>query len=375
MKKIRFSITNLGSGGAEKILINILKHLPRDKYQLSLFLFEKSGVYLEDIPKDVELQYFINPAKFVGCLQNLYDRLIKKIAFRVLMHYPSLVYKICGVKYCDIDIAFIQDTTYLLKADFAKSKVAWIHCDVKNTPFYNVGLRENLLHADKIVCVSQAVQMNTVRCFPEYENKILFIYNPSPIDDIRSMSNGEGFLKYQPQTIVAVGRLAREKGFDLLINALKKMHQKGHKYSLKIIGEGYERSNLQNLINVLKLEDYVELLGFKNNPYKYIKAADLLVLSSYFEGLGQVLVEALCLGVPIVSSDCESGPRDVLCRGKCGLLVPVGDVEKLADGIELLMTDEQLREEFIANGLKRAQDFDLPMIMTQIEALFDEVSK
>lgn len=373
MKKIRFSITNLGSGGAEKILINILKHLPRDKYQVSLFLFEKSGVYLKDIPNDVELQYFINPAKFVGCLQKLYDRLIKRIAFRILMHYPRLVYKICGVKYCDIDVAFIQDTTYLLKADWAKSKVAWIHCDVKNTPFYDVGLRENLQRADKIICVSQAVQINTGKCFPEYDSKLQFIYNPSPIDEIMVMSNCEIIPKYQQQTIIAVGRLAREKGFDLLINALKKMHQKGHKYSLKIIGEGYERPNLQNLINVLELEDFVELLGFKSNPYKYIKAADLLVLSSYFEGLGQVLVEALCLGVPIVSSDCESGPRDVLCSGKCGLLVPVGDSDQLAVGIERVMTDQILREQFIASGLQRAKDFDSPKIMAEIELLFDSL--
>ncbi|MBX9866149.1 MAG: glycosyltransferase [Burkholderiales bacterium] len=372
MKTIRFSITNLGGGGAEKILINILKHLPRDEYQISLFLFEKNGIYLKCVPNDIAIQYFIDPAKFPKWVKLFYQILIKKFAFRLLMHFPSLVYKVCGVKYCDIDIAYIQDTTYLLKTNYAKKKLAWIHCDIKNTPFFTRGLKINLKYADKIICVSQDLNDELCNTFPEYSFKSINIQNPSELTEIQALAKIEEF-KYNPRTIVSVGRLTRQKGFDVLIRAIKVLHDRNLNYSLKILGEGADFDQLQELICQLNLVDYIELLGFKSNPYKYMNAADLFVLSSRYEGFGQVLVEALCIGVPIVSTDCNAGPREILHDGECGLLVPVGDVEKLADGIELLMTDIKLREKFIARGLKRAQDFDVSQIMVKIKTLLAEV--
>ncbi len=372
MKKVRFSITNLGGGGAEKILINILKYLPRDKFQISLFLFEKSGVYLKDIPNDVELQYFINPDIFPTSLRSLYYKVIRKAAFRLLMNFPSVVYKICGVKYCDVDIAYIQDTTYLLKANNAKKKIAWIHCDIKSTPFYELGLETNLQYADKIVCVSEDLKSGLCKSYPKYSYKTITIQNPSPLSDIKTQAKIDEF-KYKAGMIISVGRLTRQKNFDVLIRAIRVLQDKNLNYSLKILGEGADFDQLQELIHQLNLTEYIELLGFKSNPYRYMNAADVFVLSSRYEGFGQVLVEALCVGVPVVSTDCKVGPREVLQDGECGLLVPVGDVEKLADGIELMMTNVELREEFVANGLKRAQDFDLPKIMTQIEALLDEI--
>jgi glycosyltransferase involved in cell wall biosynthesis len=373
MKSIRFSIVDLAEGGAEKVLISILKHLPREKYQITLFLFEKTGVYLKDVPLDVELKYLINTTMLPNWFLPFYRKVIRKIAFRLLMYVPSLIYKITGVKVTDIDVAYLQDTTYLLKAtQFSRNKIAWMHCSVENTPVYRAGLDKNLKSVDKIVCVSEAVKIGFCSLLPDCSDKLLYIYNPSPIKLIEELSQVDS-ITYDAPTIIAVGRLAKEKGFDILIKAIYLLKAKSHTYNLKIVGSGGEFEYLQELVKSLNLESSVELLGFQDNPYKFLKAADLFVLSSYYEGLGQVLVEALCLGVPIVSTDCKSGPREVLQNGECGLLVPVGDVEKLADGIELMMTNVELREEFVANGLKRAQDFDLPKIMTQIEALFDEI--
>lgn len=372
MKTIRFSITNLGGGGAEKILINILKYLPQDKYHISLFLFEKKGVYLEDIPKYVKLQYFMNPAKFTGYLQPLYDKLIRKIAFRMLMHYPRLVYKICGVQYFDIDVAFLQDTTYLMKVANANKKIAWLHTNIYRSPTFKNGLYENLLEVDKIICVSDGVKQKLNVAFPDLKSRSKVIYNPTDIRLINDLSLSN-HVQFNGKTILAVGSLSAAKGFDILIRAIKVLFDRGYDYKLKIIGSGEEEHNLLTLILNLKLQTQVELLGFMDNPFSVVKAADLFVLSSRNEGLPGALLEALCLGIPVVSTDCEVGPREILQDGECGLLVPVGDVEKLADGIELLMTDIELREKFVVQGLKRAQDFDLPKIMTQIEALFDEI--
>lgn len=372
MKKIRFSITNLGGGGAEKILINILRYLPRDKYQISLFLFEKSGVYLKDIPNDVELQYFINPDIFPTSLRLFYYKVIRKAAFRLLMNFPSLVYKICGVRYCDVDIAYIQDTTYLLKANNAKKKIAWIHTNILISPTYKSGIRENLNFTDKIISVSQGATSIMNNAYLELKNRTKTIYNPSPLSEITKLSESHQ-VKFLKPTIIGVGNLTKVKGFDVLIKSFKLMIDRGFDWDLVILGDGELREDLLLLINELSILDHVQLLGFMDNPFSMVKAADLFVLSSRNEGLPGALLEALCLGVPVVSTDCEVGPREILQDGECGLLVPVGDVEKLADGIELLMTDIELREKFVVQGLKRAQDFDLPKIMTQIEALLDEI--
>ena len=372
MKKIRFSITNLGGGGAEKILINILKHLSRDKYQISLFLFEKSGVYLKDIPNGVELQCFINPETYPTWLRPLYYKLIRKLAFRLLMHFPSVVYKICGIQYCDIDIAFLQDTTYLMKVANANKKISWIHTNIYRSPTFKDGLYKNLLVSDEIICVSDGVKYKLDMAFPDLISETKVIYNPTEIALINDLSL-TSYVKLNGKTILAVGRLSYVKGFDVLIRAIGLLIDRGGDYYLKIIGSGEEEHNLLKLIYDLSLQSRVELLGFMSNPYPYMKSADVFVLSSRNEGLPGALIEAQCLGVPIVSTDCESGPREILLDGECGLLVPVANVEKLADGIELLMTDIKLREKFITRGLERAQDFDLPKIMTQIEALLDEI--
>lgn len=372
MKKIRFSIINLSDGGAEKILINILKCLSRDKYDISLFLFEKSGVYLKDIPQDVEVSYLINESKRSHYLLSLFGKIFRKSAFRIFMYFPSLVYRICGIKYCDIDIAYIQDTTYLLKANHAKKKIAWIHTNILNSPTYDHGLEQNLAFADKIISVSQGATdiMNNV--YPDFKNRTMTIYNPSPLSEITKLSELHNVAFFKP-TIIGVGKLKEVKGFDILIKSFKLIIDRGFDWDLIILGDGELRQELESLVNELSIFDHVQLLGFKENPYPYMAKADLFVLSSYFEGFGQVVVEAQYLGIPIVSTDCDVGPREILQAGNCGLLVPVGDVEKLADGIEQLMTDQQLRETFIARGLNRAQDFDLPKIMAQVESLLDEI--
>ena len=372
MKQIRFSITNLADGGAEKILINILKCLSRDKYHISLFLFEKSGVYLKNIPHDVDVNYFIHETKNSSWLLSLFGKIFRTFAFRVFMYFPGLVYRLCGIKYCDIDISYIQDTTYLLKANHAKKKIAWIHTNILNSPTYKRGLEQNLACADKIISVSQGATDIINKSFSDFKNRTMTIYNPSPLSEISKLSESHHVVFLKP-TIVGVGKLKKVKGFDILIKSFKLIIERGFDWNLVILGDGELRDELESLINELSISDHVQLLGFKENPYSYMAKADLFVLSSYFEGFGQVVVEAQYLGIPIVSTDCDVGPREILHDGECGLLVPVGSIEKLAAGIEQLMTDQQLRDKFIAKGIKRAQDFDLPKVMTQVEDLFDEI--
>ncbi len=147
----------------------------------------------------------------------------------------------------------------------------------------------------------------------------------------------------QPPVIMGVGRLARQKDFPTLIKAFS-MVKKQTQTRLMILGEGKERAALQDLIDSLGLTDSVELYGYCPNPFALLKRAALFVLSSAWEGLPNVLIEAMALGVPVVATDCRSGPAEILDKGRYGRLVPVGNAEEMAGAILAALSDPPARE-------------------------------
>ena len=164
-------------------------------------------------------------------------------------------------------------------------------------------------------------------------NNVKTIYNPSYSLDLISKSKedimDEKFNNIIGSKIIAVGRLVKQKDFKTLIKAFKIVKEKLKDSNLIIIGEGSERKNLENLVKGLKLSD-VYFLGYKSNPYKYVAKCDLFVLSSLYEGLPNVLIEAIAVGTPVVSTNCLSGPSEILLDGRGGDLVEVGNYENLA---------------------------------------------
>lgn len=171
--------------------------------------------------------------------------------------------------------------------------------------------------------------------------------------------------------IISAGRLAPEKRFADLINAIKTMNESRY-VRLILLGDGPLRQELQTLIDELKLADRVQLLGFQDNPMKFFKRSRLFVLSSRVEGLPNVLVEAMACGCPVVSTNCPTGPREVLRDGEYGELVPVGsppalagailralevepDPEKLKEAVFPFTADEVLKRHLIALGLGQGQ--------------------
>jgi glycosyltransferase involved in cell wall biosynthesis len=168
--------------------------------------------------------------------------------------------------------------------------------------------------------------------------RIQLIYNPVVTPELGELKKADlqhpWFGSGQPPVILAVGRLKPQKDFSTLIHAFAKV-RKNRLCRLLILGEGPERGALEALIRELGLEQDVELPGFLENPCAYMSRASLFVLSSRWEGLPTVLIEALYCGVPIVSTDCPSGPREILAGGQYGSLVPVQDVPALAEAIDL----------------------------------------
>ena len=166
------------------------------------------------------------------------------------------------------------------------------------------------------------------------------IYNPTFDPSIRPMAEEpvteSWFAPGEPPVVLGVGRLAPQKDFSLLLRAFAAMRAKTD-CRLVIIGEGPERARLEALATELGVSADVELPGFRTNPYSYMARASLFVLSSRYEGLPNVLIEAQACGVPVLATDCPTGPREILLGGSAGVLVPVGDVEAMAEqGVRLL---------------------------------------
>jgi len=197
---------------------------------------------------------------------------------------------------------------------------------------------------DSIIAVSHGVAGDFSNFTGIQPEKIKVIYNPIDIEDILDKSKCPIDHAWLPpeRTIpvaLAVGNLKEAKGYDTLLTAFSRVVQK-IPARLIIIGEGQERGRLEQLIRKLKLSQYVDLAGARVNPYPYMAACDVFCLSSRREGFGIVLAEALALNKPIVATDCESGPREVLQNGKVGTLVPVDDVESFAQAIIRILANK-----------------------------------
>lgn len=195
--------------------------------------------------------------------------------------------------------------------------------------------------ADAVVAVSKGVAEDLTRMFLGLREHVEVVYNPvnmaSIIKSSKESLNHKWFNDTSPPVILAVGRLTTAKDYPTLIRAFSIVLQNCDA-RLLILGEGEERQELQKLIVNLGIEDKVELLGFVQNPYPYMKQCSLYVLSSIREGLPNVLIQALALGASVVSTDCPSGPSEILRNGKVGQLVPPEDINTLAVAISKLLT-------------------------------------
>jgi glycosyltransferase involved in cell wall biosynthesis len=192
-------------------------------------------------------------------------------------------------------------------------------------------------HIDRIVAVSDGVAEDTVRIARIPRQRISVIRNPVITPDLDRLAAAPCTHPWlapdQPPVILGAGRLQRQKDFPTLIRAFSRLPRTGG-YRLGILGEGGGRSKLEALIGELGLTDRVALLGFQDNPYAWLARARLFVLSSAWEGSPNVLTEAMALGVPVVSTDCPSGPYELLDGGRFGPLVPVGDAMALAAAMQ-----------------------------------------
>ena len=378
-KKILFCIDSLGGGGAEKVLLDILKNIDKEKYDIDVFLTFYSGIYIAEVEKAIgkKVLSFIKEKKcgensniFFKRLESLKLRLKCKIAFDYPVLIPALFFK----KY-DIEIAFLEGrTTKLVSKTFlSKRKIAWVHIDLlKYKLLDRKVLEEVYTKFYKIICVSNSVQESIKQIVPNISTKTEVIYNLIDREEIVKKAELVN-VRYDKRVIniVSVGRLVNQKGYDILLEAHKELIKEGFEYNLYILGEGGKRRELEKYIDDNNLKKNTFLLGFKQNPYPYIKAADFFVSSSRYEGYPLVLCEAVCLGKPIIATRC-TGPTEILENGKYGILVEVENVNDLKEKIKILILNKKLRKKYQKLSISRREVFNIKKRIKQIEGVLDE---
>jgi len=226
-------------------------------------------------------------------------------------------------------------------------------------------------HADAVVGVSRAVADGLLAAgLPS--GKVHTIYDPTVTDEMFRLAGEQPTHKWlnpkRDRVILGAGRFTAQKGFDVLIRAFRTILGRIPDCRLVIVGDGPDRGKLEGLVRDLGLAERVDLPGYTKNPYSFMKNADLYVLSSRYEGLAMTLIEAMALGTPVVSTDCPSGPAEVLDGGRFGTLVPVADHQALARAIVDALADPRSTEEQVkwARGtfsVEAASEKYLPLLL------------
>lgn len=360
-KRLLFIIDNLKGGGAEKILITILQSLDTELYNVDLFLINREGVYLDNVPRNMFLYSALGDS----------SQLMNKIRRRVLLTFPSLFYIFYIRKKYDCYIAFREDTAtrILLKAPASARRLAWLHTDLMRHAFCKTTNKQkyfrDLSSLNRIVCVSKACQNTLIKLCPAVKNKSIVLYNPINISDIIQKSNIHIDIPFSHDRInlLAVGRIDKGKNHRFLIECMPLLLNKGN-FTLWILGVGPLQTELEKQRYDMGLQDYVHFLGFEENPYPLIRSCDVFVLSSLYEGLPTVIIEALILEKSIVSSPCV-GAEEILCNGEFGYVAPL-DINSFSEAICKASEYSLLR----TNKLRhRLSDFDINQQMCKINTL------
>ncbi len=238
---------------------------------------------------------------------------------------------------------------------------------------HNIGLLWSLLrrltypHAQALVIQTESVRTWAAKF---YSRNPLFVI-PNPLTVVTQNPETEPCLNLPAQFIVAMGRMDKYKGFDLLLNAFAKINTGS--WELVLIGEGEERSNLRRLSEQLGISSIVHMPGRIKNPDSILHHAEIYVLSSLYEGFPNALLEAMRAGVAVISFDCPSGPAEIIHHGIDGLLVPAQDTHALTQAIKKLMRDEKLRESLGHQALAVRERFSLEKIMAQWQKVIETV--
>jgi glycosyltransferase involved in cell wall biosynthesis len=375
-KRILLVTTHLGGGGAERHLVRLANELSR-RMEVAVGVARSGGSYERFLDANVKLKTlglrFVNRYTTPSCVTGV--RNLRKLIFS---YRPTWV------------LSFLEPATWMVKkaTEYLVERPILIagvqnnfRSDLKKSSglsgMMNLSYRQALLNMDHIVAISKGVSTSVIEDYPQLTSRISVIYNAAVESD--SYESKENLKISEPTEIksvprlVACGRLVPQKGFDDLLKAMA-IIIKQRACHLTILGKGPLLAELQSLTQQLNIEKHITFAGFHSNPLDFFSESDIFILSSRWEGFGNVVVEAMSVGLPVISTDCPFGPNEIITDGINGFLVSVGAPQQIADRVIYLLNNPKLAAEVAEKARHRSRDFSSDKIADCYYALLQELS-
>lgn len=398
-KKVGLLISSLNGGGAERV-VSRLSMILYSEYDIYILLFDAKNIKYDYKGRVIDIK---TPANSKGLLSKI----------KLLMQRTHRTRAIKKTENLDIVISFL-DSPNIVNI-LSKNKGCKVAISIRNyTDFEkrssrtlklaNFLMKRLYRKADVVIPVSIEISKMLFEKYSISKSKLKVIYNPYDIMDIGRLANENIEDKYEnfmhsEKTFISVGRQVYQKGFWHLAKAFKLVLENEPDARLIIIGSGNNDVKLLKLINDLGIENSVLLTGFQKNPFKFIKKSQVYVMTSLFEGFPNILVEAMACGCPVISTDCKSGPREILLEnfnfnnttedilfGDYGILVPVfkegenwdsGTFETeeylLSEAMISLLRDKEKLKYYSRKSIERAKTFNYERCFKKYKSLIEEV--
>lgn len=369
MKKILFVIHDLHHGGAEKVLVNLVNNLDRQKFDITVMALFGGGVNEQFLANDVKL--LICHKKAIRGNSKVMKLFTPRFLFR---HYIHGEY--------DLIVSYLEGPSARIVSGCRNKNtklISWIHVEQHEKKTASKAFR-NYKEAlkcyqrfDCTVCVSEYVKKDFQSIFP-VKNPVYVLYNTNETDKIRELAeepvNDIVFWDNEIK-LVGVGKLMPNKGFDKLARIHARLIREGYKLHTYILGEGPEKNKIEKIIRENNCVDSFTLLGYKTNPYKYVAKCDVFVCSSVAEGFSTAATEALILGVPVVTTR-VSGMEEMLGKdNEYGIVIEGTEEMSLFYAIQNILDNSQLMQKYKDKALLRGRDFSKANTIKAVERLFE----
>lgn len=366
MKRILFLIHDLGQGGAEKVLVNLVNHMDRSQFDISVTVLFGGGINERFLASDIHF-HAVFPKNVPGN-----SKLMKLLS-------PSQLHRLCVREHYDIEVSYLEGPSARVISgcqDFDTKLISWIHVEQHTMRKLASSFRSEkeatwcYNRFEQTVCVSEFVKNDFCRIL-NFQKPCMVLYNTVESARIISESKEPALELLNDNTIrmVAVGTLKKSKGYDRLLRIVEVLNNERLPIHLYILGDGPMRAELQSYVKNHNLKDVVTFLGYQTNPYKYIAKCDLFVCASYAEGFSTAATESLIVGTPVCTVE-VSGMKEMLGQNNEFGIVVENDEIALCGAIRMLVTRKEQLKDYRRRAAERGKTFSTDNTVKLTESMF-----